>query len=434
MSASPPGTDEHTPWHRHRSTDLMVVAGIALAAAGLLAGRPQLVAIATPLLLSAAWSTWNAPRGTLVATTRSSSTALRTDELDTTLTLSSPAGASLVRVLVASPGTTRTETMVHVDGLREVRLTTPSVRTGARELFTVDVIGASALGGWHQGVHHVQPEHVLVLPSTRRLTGTPASAHLRGLTGHHRSRRLGDGTELRDVAAYRPGDPLRRIDWRVTARRSPDAQLLYVRRTYASAEASVVLALDSRDDVGPEVATWGAFGAVRPDQQTSLDIAREAAASIARAVVDAGDRVGLEDLGRLHTPIPLAGGKRHLQRINHALALAQPHGAPRVRERAPQLPAGALVYLFSTFLDESAATIAGQWHAHGHQVIAVDTLPHEDTWGLTEREHHAWRLTEIARQDRLATLTGRGVHVLRWADPTSTVALQAAARENRPRR
>ncbi|MEP7764610.1 DUF58 domain-containing protein [Sanguibacter sp. 25GB23B1] len=422
------------PWRRDRSVHLMTVAGIVFATAGLLLGRPHLVAIATPLLLGAVWSTWRTPHGTVRVTTRSTPTALRTDELDTTLTLSTPPGATIVRILVASPGTTRTETMVHVDGSRDLRLTTPSVRTGTRELFTIDLVAATTDGGWHNGIHHVRPESVLVLPAAQRITGTPVSRHLRGLTGEHRSRRLGDGSELRDIAPYRTGDPLRRIDWRVTARRSPDAGHLYVRRTYASAEACVILAVDSRDDVGPEIATWGAFGALRPDQQTSLDIAREAAATIARAVIDAGDRVGLEDLGRLHTPVPLAGGKRHLRRIHHALALAQPHGAPRTRERAPQVPHGALVYLFSTFLDDSAAAIARQWHTHGHHVIAIDTLPVEDPWDLTEREHLAWRLTEITRQDRLATLTSRGITILRWTDPTSRPTLQAAARERGPRR
>ncbi|PFG33162.1 DUF58 domain-containing protein [Sanguibacter antarcticus] len=422
------------PWRRDSSLLLMAVTGIAFATAGLLLARPHLVAIATPLLLGVTWSAWNRPDGPVHVTTSSTTTTLRSDELDTTLTITAPPGATIARVLVASPGTARTETMVHIDRTRDLRVTTPSVRTGTRELFTTDLIATSTHGGWHNGIHHVQPEHVLVLPAAHRTTALPVSEHLRGLTGEHRSRRLGDGSELRDIAPYNPGDPLRRIDWRVTARRSPDADHLYVRRTYASAEACVVLAVDSRDDVGPEIATWGSFGAVRPDQQTSLDIAREAAATIARAVIDAGDRVGLEDLGRLHTPVPLAGGKRHLQRIYHALALSQPHGAPRIRERAPQVPHGALVYLFSTFLDDSSVTIAHQWHAHGHRVIVIDTLPTEDFWGLSEREHLAWRLTEIARQDRLTALISNGITVLRWTDPTTRAALQATARERRPRR
>lgn len=425
---------ESPPWRRDGSIHLMTVAGIAFAAAGLLLGRPALVAIATPLLLSATWVNRRPPLGPVLATARATPTTVRSSTLETTLTVTAPPGVTIVRLLVSSPGTVRTETMVRIDGTRELSITAPSVRTGTRELATVDLIGATTDGGWHQGVQHLAPHRVLVLPAVQRITGAPVSAHLRGLTGEHRSRRLGDGTEMRDIAPYRSGDSLRRIDWRVTARRSPDARQLYVRRTYASAEACVVLAIDSRDDVGPEVSTWGAFGDVRPDRQTSLDIAREAAATVARAVVDAGDRVGLEDLGRLHSPVPLAGGKRHLHRVHHALALTRPHGAPRVRERAPQVPHGALVYLFSTFLDDSAAAIAHQWHAHGHHVIAVDTLPDEDTWGLNHQEHLAWRLTEISRQDRLAGLTSRGIHLLRWTDPTSRTALQAAARERRPRR
>ena len=34
-----------------------------------------------------------------------------------------------------------------------------------------------------------------------------------GLVGVHRSPRPGDGTELRDIRAFQPGDRLRRVDW-----------------------------------------------------------------------------------------------------------------------------------------------------------------------------------------------------------------------------
>ena len=45
-------------------------------------------------------------------------------------------------------------------------------------------------------------------------------------------------------------DRLRRIDWKATARRGQNAGDLYVRRTAALADATVLIVLDSRDDVG----------------------------------------------------------------------------------------------------------------------------------------------------------------------------------------
>ena len=44
-----------------------------------------------------------------------------------------------------------------------------------------------------------------------------------------------------------------------------------------------MLVIDSRDEVGPRLITWGDATALREDEATSLDVARTAAASLARA-------------------------------------------------------------------------------------------------------------------------------------------------------
>lgn len=432
-TASP--TTGPSAWHADASVMVGAVAGILLAAAGLLIGRPQVVALATPLILSAVWSLARRPRGLLTLTAAAETTAVRSARLDVHLTLTAPVGADVAVIRALSPGNPPVQVMVAVpDGARTLRLSTPSVRTGTRELFTVDALGLAGCGGWNQGPVHLPPARVLVLPRQGHLDLVPVSQQLRGLTGPHSSRRLGDGPEMRDVAPLRSGDSLRRVDWRATARRSPDLDQLYVRRTFAPSEATVVLVVDSRDDVGPQVATWVGYQESAPHEQTSLDLAREAAAAIAKAVVDAGDRVGLDDLGRLASPLPVASGKRHLQRVTYALALSRAVGTPPIRRRAPQFPSGALVYLFSTFLDDNAADIVGQWRSHGHRVIAVDTLPTADLRGLTVRETYAWRLTDIERHDRLLALARSGVDVLRWAGADAARDLRGAARaQGRPR-
>lgn len=418
-----------SPWRQDASLMVTAATGLLLAATGLLFGRPQIVALATPLVLCVVWAALQRPRGALTATAATAATTVRSTALDVELTVTAPPGASAAMVRALSPGNRPINALVAVPrGHRTLRLRTPSVRTGTRELFTVDVLGVTGSGGWNQGPVHVPPARMLVLPRQGRLDLVPVSQQLRGLTGPHSSRRLGDGPEMRDVAPLRAGDSLRRVDWRATARRSPDLAQLYVRRTFAPSEASVVLVVDSRDDVGPRVATWGGYQESAPYEQTSLDLAREAAAAIAKAVVDAGDRVGLDDLGRLASPLPLAGGKRHLQRLTYALALSRPVGAPPTRRRAPQIPTGALVYLFSTFLDDNAADIATQWQTHGHRVIAVDTLPEANLRGLSARETYAWRLTDIQRDNRLETLARSGVDVLRWAGADAARDLRAAAR------
>ena len=86
------------------------------------------------------------------------------------------------------------------------------------------------------------------------------------------------------------------------------------------------------------------------------------------------------------------------------------------------------MYLFSTFLDDSASQIALRWSAQGHRVVAVDTLPEESLRGLDRREVYAWRLNDVVRRDRLHELSRSGVSVLRWSSGNPAVALRAGAR------
>ena len=173
---------------------------------------------------------------------------------------------------------------------------------------------------------------------------------------------------------------------------------------------------------------------MRPEDATSLDVAREAAASVAQQLVAVGDRVGLDDLGARRRPVAPAGGRRQLARIVHSLALTRPEGEARTRVRPPQLPSGALVVVFSTFLDDDAAQAAGWWRRAGHRVVAVDVLPRVRETTLSDQERLALRLVSIERADRLAALTAAGVELVPWAggDPSVELALLARQSHRRP--
>jgi hypothetical protein len=224
------------------------------------------------------------------------------------------------------------------------------------------------------------------------------------------------------------------VDWKVTARRSPTLDQLYVRRTFALGEAAVVLVVDSRDDVGPDPATWSGIHPIRPDDATSLDLARQAAMTVAEGYLAVGDRVAVEDLGVRRRTLRTGTGRHQLDRLVQQLGLLRPEGDPPTRLRPPRMPAGSLVYLFSTFLDPEAADMARAWRRTGLTVIAVDVLPTVRTRGLDPRHWMAMRLIRVERQDRLAELAGAGVEVLRWADAVdSTARLQLAARRSHRR-
>jgi uncharacterized protein (DUF58 family) len=395
------------------------VGGVVVLVFGVLVGRPDVAVLGLPPLLGVAWSWSHWPAGGPEVTVRAVDQSATGGRLRAELRVTSAAGAGLVGLRVGAPGHRPRECLVAPSAL----LTTP--------------------------VRSLDPVVVTVLPATRALRDVPLPFRLQGLTGPHGSRRAGDGGDLHDVAAFRPGDRLRRIDWRVTARlNGPTAAAgptgrpgaiaeLYVRRTFATADATVMLVVDSRDEVGPRVSTWGDATAVDEDEATSLDLARFAAASVARSYLEAGDRVGLEDLGRLRRPSPPAGGRPHLHRLAQQLALATPEGEPRRRQRVPRLPSGALIVVFSTFLDDDAARLATAWRGSGHRVVAVDTLPVLATDDLAPRLATAYRMVAMNRDDRIADLGRAGVETVAWQrldpdhDPAAELGVLARRRTRR---
>ena len=416
-----------------RSTSALI-ASVAIALVGVLMGRGDLVALASIVVASSVFAMLTGGRG---PSTRALGAGSPAQE--------APALAQLHRAPDPEPNTHAIEVTTQAceaDAIR-VRVSVPgfdpafallapglgatarfeSARTGHLDGFRLDWVAVSELGETHLATQ--ETGRLLVEPSAGLLGDMPLPDQLTGLTGGHNSRRRGEGDDLHDIAPFRSGDRLRRIDWRVTARlgtHDPEAGTqLFVRRTQAHAEAVVMLVLDSRDDVGVDVRTWAGGVSVPVTEPTSLDIARYAAATIARSYLAHGDRVGLADLATRRRPIAPGAGRRQLTRITHALALSRPDGEPDRRVRPPQITAGAAVIIISTFLDADAAQAALSWASLGHRVIAVDVLQPPHVADLPPAEKTAASLVFAERRLALHRLRANGVAVLDWPAARRTV-------------
>jgi uncharacterized protein (DUF58 family) len=264
----------------------------------------------------------------------------------------------------------------------------------------------------------------IVTPGRTSIRSLPLPRRLQGLTGSHESARAGDGGDFRDVHPFTAGDRLRRIDWKATARHGQHAADLYVRRTAALADATVLIVLDSRDDVGEQVAEWSRNIAATKGI-SALDVAREAASSIAASYIQAGDRVGFQDLSTRNRMIPHGGGRQHLWRLLRAIEITKPSAVSFRHQRPPIVPSGALVYLVSSLLDDMAVQFALRWRGNGHRVIAVDVLPAARFARTTRYERVAHRVVMMERDDRIRTLRARGVELLRWQEDGTSLPRQA---------
>jgi uncharacterized protein (DUF58 family) len=413
-----------------------LLAGFILLTLGLLARRSDVAALGVAPLLTVAWSWLHRPTAMSTGGLREGEQQPGTGRLVADVDLLPAAGSELTTFRVSAPGHQPAECLVRARE-RSLRATMHTVRTGRRYVFRLDFRSASRDQLWVTEPTSVGPVEITVLPTTSPLALVPLPHRLQGLTGPHGSRRAGDGGDLHDVAEFAPGDRLRRIDWRVTSRLNTGpartglggpagsgkgalVTKLYVRRTFATADATVMLVVDSRDEIGPRVSTWDSSTSLREDEASTLDIARVAAASVAGHYLGIGDRVGLEDLGRRRRPVPPAGGRSQLHRLVRRLALAEPAGEPPRRKRVPRLPSGALIIIFSTFLDEDPAHMAATWRRAGHRVVAVDVLPKLIMNDLSSRMRTAYRVVSMERADRIRRLTSTGVEMINWPSAANT--------------
>jgi uncharacterized protein (DUF58 family) len=425
-------------WRRSAAIEVAIVVALVIATVGMLTSRVDVVLIALPLLASAAISLDRKPspaarRAVRVNVTRSLGDE-RTSAFDYAVEVDATPAAELVHLRLTLRGSRTHELILAPVGTVSGRV--PVLYSGRLRVVAVDYRLVGVNGAWLSRPVRDVVERV-VAPAIAPVASIPLPHRLTGLTGTHGSARPGDGGEFRDLHPYAPGDRLRRIDWKATARRSQGFGDLYVRRTDATSDATLILVIDSREDVGERVEHWSA-GPSDADGLGSMDLAREAAASLAAAAIGVGDRVGLIDIAAHDGVVRAGSGKRHLDRLLRRIAACEPSGPPLNRRRAPIVPAGAIVYLISTFLDDEATSIAVLWRAAGHRVIAVDVLPAPRLDRSEGNTHLAHRIVMIERRRRIADVRSNGVEVFRWQEdaeqPSRAVVLRTLARVGRRRR
>jgi uncharacterized protein (DUF58 family) len=133
-------------------------------------------------------------------------------------------------------------------------------------------------------------------------------------------RRRGTGREFESLREYQPGDEFRNICWTATARRGKHVTKLYqVERSQA-----VWLVMDA-----------GRLLRARVGQLSKLDLAVNAALSLAQLALYSGDRVGVLVYGRnIQQRVSLGRGLPHLRVVLESLADAREEAAEADHLRA----------------------------------------------------------------------------------------------------
>jgi len=243
--------------------------------------------------------------------------------------------------------------------------------------------------------------------------------------GEYKSTFKGTGMEFVDVREYLPGDDIRSIDWKVTARMGRP----YVKKFVEERELTVILCVDASGS--------GYFGT---RAQFKLEQSAQVAATIAYSAVSNNDKVGLLFFtDRVERFVPPRKGRQHVLRLVRDILTFEP-AARGTRPAAALefvlhlLKHRAIVFLISDFLGPGyagdAIRIPLGVAARRHDVVAIPiTDPAESELpavGLVEledaetgervivdssnatlrRRYREHALAECTRRDRLFTQLG----------------------------
>ena len=247
-----------------------------------------------------------------------------------------------------------------------------------------------------RGVYVSMDELVALQGSELRLDLRGKRKSLAGLAGQHRSSFRGRGIDFDEVRIYQPGDDVRNIDWRVTARSGrPHTKLFREER-----ERPVYLVVDQRESLF--FGTQKAFKSV---------VAARTAALLAWASRSHGDRVGgflfndsevqelrpregkkgIQHFFRVLAQFnqALTGERKRLEFSRHALTHSMRHLNQVVRP-------GSLVFLISDFLHFEAETLQHMTLCSRHNdLVGIQIqdplekqLPHSGTYGFTDGQRN----------------------------------------------
>jgi uncharacterized protein (DUF58 family) len=287
--------------------------------------------------------------------------------------------------------------------------------------------GAYVLGGVHLRAHdrfgvllhdqHIEPSLPLkVYPHAEALRALLRPQETQVFAGNQVARTRGEGIEFADLRPFAPGDRLRRVNWRASARRSA----LWVNEMHPERNADIVLFLDS-------------FAEVRRAGPGTLDLAVGAAGSLAERYLRHKDRVGLVSFGGVLNWLIPATGVVQLYRIVDSLLDTEIvlNYAWKDLDVIPArtLPPKALVVALTPLIDKRAVSALIDLRRRGFDlaVIEIDPSPYVEP-GREELEQLAFRLWRLRREALRAEYERVGVPVVPWRHGES---LQVALEEVR---
>ena len=183
------------------------------------------------------------------------------------------------------------------------------------------------------------------------------------LQGHRRSVFLGPGTEYADLREYVPGDDLKRVDWRASARRPGN---LIVREYEVEKNINVMVLIDVSQSM------------LLGEGEPRISMAVKAAAALGYATINNRDFFGVGLYSSdVNLFLPPRGGRKHLFTALSKMVNVVPSGVTNlgeaVKEVASKLKRRGIIIVITDLHDKFEETLKGfrAAIAHGHDIQVI---------------------------------------------------------------
>ena len=261
-----------------------------------------------------------------------------------------------------------------VQGRREFTVEIKAHRWGASGPEWVVVTSRDRLGLTERVLRQPIAMPVRVHPPAERLTSLIPLYRERPVTGEHRAKSKGTGSEFAEIRGYRHGDSVRMIHPQLSARRGTPMVI----ERHPDRSSTIVLLVDSAQDLGVDI-------------ETSLRWTVTAAMALGERHLRAQDRLGLLDVGRTIRWIPARLGRRHLHTVVDALLATEVFPRDVDPERAvlpTNLPASATIVAISPLLNERTLSMLVTLRSRSHDIMVIKPAlpePEDSVSGLARR-------------------------------------------------
>jgi uncharacterized protein (DUF58 family) len=249
-----------------------------------------------------------------------------------------------------------------------------------------------------------------VYPRTERLRSLIEPIETQPLAGNRVARARGEGIEFADIRPYSPGDRPRRVNWRASSLH----QALHVNEQHPEHNSDVVIFVDS-------------FAEARSEDESTLDLAVRAAASLAGHYLSVRDRVGFVSFGGVVRWLAPSGGNVQRYRIIEALLETEIAFSFAWKDidvlPSRSLTPHALVLALTPLLDERGLHALLNLRRRGFDLVVIEISPlayaSYAEASLDALAARFWRLWREAMRFRFEQL---GVSVIEWDGRTPLAA------------